>query len=278
VKEKTRIRKVGRAALIPWKCRESLASQGGSEQNAEGEEIDEPIDEPGTPLALQTAVVPTEGSLSNLIDHTILKPEATQDEIAQICHEAREHGFASVCVNPTHAMLCADLLKGSEVQVCTVVGFPLGATSPEAKAFETRQAIRDGATEVDMVINVGALRSHDYELVERDMAGVAQVCQAGGAILKVIIEAALLTDEEKVTACKLAIKAQAEFVKTSTGFGPGGATPEDVTLMRQVVGSQMGVKAAGGIKTKADAEKMIEAGASRIGASASVRIVQEASS
>jgi len=225
-------------------------------------------------LALQTAVVPTTGSLSHLIDHTILKPEATQDEIARICHEARTHGFASVCVNPSHVTLCADLLKGSKVQVCTVVGFPLGATSPEAKAFETRKAIRVGATGVDMVINVGALKSRDYELLELDIAGIASVCHGAGAFLKVIIEAALLTDEEKVAACHLAKVAKADFVKTSTGFGPGGANPKELALMRQVVGNTLGVKASGGIKTRSDAERLIEAGGDRLGASASVKIVQ----
>jgi deoxyribose-phosphate aldolase len=229
-------------------------------------------------IAATLGVAPTNGSLSYLIDHTILKPDATQDQIAQLCYEAKKHEFASVCVNPSHVKLCAELLKGSGVLVCTVVGFPLGATSPEAKAFEAQKAIRDGATEVDMVINVGALKSHDYEFVERDIAGIARVCHAGGAILKVIIEAALLVDEEKVAACQLAKVAGADFVKTSTGFGPGGATPEDVALMRRVVGHEMGVKAAGGIKTRADAERMIEAGANRIGASASVKIIQEGNS
>ena len=225
-------------------------------------------------IAATLGVAPTDGSLGHLIDHTILKPDATQDQIAQLCYEARKHQFASVCVNPSHVKLCADLLKSSGVLVCTVVGFPLGATSPEAKSFEAQKAIRDGATEVDMVINVGALKSHDYELVERDIAGIVRVCHSGGAILKVIIEAALLLDEEKVAACQLAKVAGADFVKTSTGFGPGGATSEDVALMRRVVGNEMGVKAAGGIKTRADAEKMIAAGANRIGASASVKIIQ----
>jgi deoxyribose-phosphate aldolase len=225
-------------------------------------------------IAATLGVAPTDGALSHLIDHTLLKPDATQDEIAQLCYEARKHEFASVCVNPSYVKLCAELLKGSEVLVCTVVGFPLGATSPESKAFEAQKAVRDGATEVDMVINVGALKSRDYETVERDIAGIARACHAGGAILKVIIEAALLTDEEKVAACQLAKVAGADYVKTSTGFGPGGATIEDVALMRQVVGSGMGVKAAGGIKTRQDAERMIAAGASRIGASASIKIVQ----
>ena len=226
-------------------------------------------------IASTLGIMPTDGSLPHMIDHTLLKPDATQDQIAQLCYEARKYGFASVCVNPTNVSLCTQLLKGSGVPVCTVVGFPLGATSTEVKVFEAQQAIRDGATEVDMVINVGALKSRDYELVERDVASVARACHAGNAILKVIIEAALLTDEEKVVACQLVKVAGADFVKTSTGFGPGGATLEDVTLMRRVVGPTMGVKAAGGIRTYEDAQKMIAAGATRIGASASVKIVQE---
>ncbi len=227
-------------------------------------------------LGTTLGVAPTDGQLAHMIDHTLLKPDGTQDQIAQLCFEARKHAFASVCVNPAHVRLCAELLKGSGVPVCTVIGFPLGATATDVKVFETQQAIRDGATELDMVINVGALKSRDYETVERDIASIARACHAGNAILKVIIEAALLTDEEKVAACQLAKVAGADFVKTSTGFGPGGATAEDVALMRRVVGPSMGVKAAGGIRTHADAQKMIAAGASRIGASASVRIVQEA--
>jgi deoxyribose-phosphate aldolase len=227
-------------------------------------------------IASTLGIAPTDGSLAHMIDHTILKPDASQDQIAQLCYEARKYGFASVCINPTNVKLCAQLLEGSDVLVCTVVGFPLGATPTEVKVFEAQQAIRDGATEVDMVINVGALKSRDYELVERDIASIARACHAGNAILKVIIEAALLTDEEKVIACQLSKVAGADFVKTSTGFGPGGATVEDVALMRRVVGPTMGVKAAGGIRTYEDAQKMIAAGASRIGASASVKIIQGA--
>ncbi len=224
-------------------------------------------------IASTLGVAPQDQSIAPMIDHTILKPEATHDQIAQLCYEARKYQFASVCINPTNVKLCADLLKGSGVQVCTVVGFPLGATPTEVKVFEAQQAIQDGATEVDMVINVGALKSRDYELVEQDIAAIARVCHANNAILKVIIEAALLTDEEKVIACQLSKVAEADFVKTSTGFGPGGATPEDVALMRRVVGPTIGVKAAGGIRTREDAERMIAAGANRIGASASVKIV-----
>lgn len=224
-------------------------------------------------VASTLGIAPTDGRMAHLIDHTLLKPDASQDEVAQLAFEARKYKFASVCVNPSYVKLSAQLLKGSGVDVCTVVGFPLGATPTDVKVFETQQAIREGATEIDMVINVGAVKSKDYELVERDIASVARACHAGNAILKVIIEAALLTDEEKVIASQLSKVAGADFVKTSTGFGPGGATPEDVTLMRRVVGPEIGVKAAGGIKTAEDAQRMIAAGANRIGASASVKIV-----
>jgi deoxyribose-phosphate aldolase len=217
-----------------------------------------------------------DGDIARLIDHTLLKPDATQAQIAQLCHEARQYGFAAVCVNPTHVKLCSELLVGSDVAVCTVVGFPLGATPPEVKAYEAQQAIDDGATEVDMVVNIGALKGGESDLVERDIAIVTRTCHNSGAICKVIIEASLLTDEEKVRACELAKKAGADYVKTSTGFGPGGATVSDVALMRRVVGPGMGVKAAGGIGTYSDAKGMVEAGATRIGASAGVSIVQEA--
>jgi len=214
--------------------------------------------------------------IASVIDHTLLKPEATHDLITQLCEEAREYGFAAVCVNPTNVKLAAELLKGSPVAVCTVIGFPLGATLPEVKAYEAQQTIHHGATEIDMVINIGALKSEDYELVERDIAAVARTCHDNGAICKVIIEAALLTEEEKITACQLAKKAGSDYVKTSTGFGPDGATVEDVTLMRRVIGPSMGIKAAGGIRTLETAKKMIEAGATRIGTSSSLKIVQEA--
>jgi deoxyribose-phosphate aldolase len=216
-------------------------------------------------------------AIAKTIDHTLLKPDATQDQIAQLCFEARKHGFAAVCVNPTYVKLCSQLLQGTPVHVCTVVGFPLGATPPEVKAYEAQQAMDDGATEVDMVINIGALKSKDYALVERDIASLARTCHAGGAILKVIIEAALLTNEEKVLACQLAKAAGADYVKTSTGFGPGGATVHDVALMRRAVGPEMGIKAAGGIGSYEDAKAMVAAGATRIGASAGVKIVQQAS-
>ena len=241
------------------------------------DKIQEVVDAGASRLTSTLGNVDMGKDIAKLIDHTLLKADATQDQIAQLCYEARKFGFAAVCVNPTHVKLCKQLLQGSQVHVCTVVGFPLGATPPEVKAYETQQAIDDGATDVDMVINIGALKSKDYALVERDIATVARACHAGGAILKVIIEAALLTDEEKVIACQLAKAAGAEYVKTSTGFGPGGATAHDVALMRSAVGPGLGVKAAGGIKNLADAKAMVAAGATRIGASAGVKIMQEAS-
>lgn len=216
---------------------------------------------------------PANESVGRLIDHTLLKPDATPDQIAQLCYEARRYGFASVCVNPTHVKLCAQLLQGSAVRVCTVIGFPLGATSPEVKSFEAQQAIDDGANEIDMVINIGALKAKDYDTVSGDVRAVVRASHAKDAIVKVIIEAALLTDEEKVAASLISKEAGADFVKTSTGFGPGGATVADVALMRRVVGPHMGVKAAGGIKSLEDARAMVSAGATRIGASAGVKIV-----
>jgi deoxyribose-phosphate aldolase len=228
-------------------------------------------------LSAGLGAIPPTRSIGAMIDHTLLKPEATPDQVAQLCYEARKHGFASVCVNPTHVRLCAQLLRGSPVKVCTVVGFPLGATPPEVKSFETQQAIDDGAGEIDMVINIGAVKSKDYEHAARDVVSVVRAAHAKGAIVKVIIEAALLTDEEKIAACLICKEAGADFVKTSTGFGPGGATVADVALMRKVVGPGMGVKAAGGIRNLADAQKMVEAGANRIGASAGIKILAEAS-
>jgi deoxyribose-phosphate aldolase len=216
--------------------------------------------------------------VNRLIDHTLLKPEATTQQIKQLCTEAIQYNFASVCINPTHVKLAAQLLQNSEVEVCTVVGFPLGATLTQAKVFETEQVLNDGATEIDMVINIGALKEGNDDVVEQDIAGVVKAAHSRKAICKVIIETALLTDEEKVRACQLAKKAGADFVKTSTGFSGGGATVEDVALMRQTVGPDVGVKAAGGIKTLTDAQNMIAAGATRLGASAGVKIAQEAKS
>jgi len=215
--------------------------------------------------------------IAKFIDHTLLKPEAMVEDVKKLCQEAVEYQFAAVCINPTYVKLAHDSTKGSEVKVCTVVGFPLGAHIPEIKAMEARRAIREGAKEIDMVINIGALKSGDYDLVLRDIRSVVEACVDGSATCKVIIEAALLTDDEKIKACELSKKARAHYVKTSTGFGPGGATAHDVALMSKVVsGTSMGVKAAGGIRTFEDTQKMIEAGATRIGASAGVKIVQEA--
>jgi deoxyribose-phosphate aldolase len=215
------------------------------------------------------------GEIAGLIDHTLLKPDATDAEIKQLCGEAREFAFATVCVNPTWVAYAARLLRESGAGVCSVVGFPLGATTPDVKQYETRRVIFDGATEVDMVINVGALKSGDYGLVSEDIEAVVTPCRAASVVTKVIIEAAFLTDEEKVTACTLARAAGADFVKTSTGFGPGGATVADVALMRRVVGDEMGVKAAGGVRDLTQLKAMVAAGASRVGASAGVRIVRE---
>jgi deoxyribose-phosphate aldolase len=225
-------------------------------------------------LTSTLGVIPQDLNLAKLIDHTLLKPDATQEEIAQLCFEARKYGFASVCVNPTWVSLCAQLLKGSPVKVCTVIGFPLGATASETKAFETETAIRQGATEIDMVINIGALKARDLETVAKDIRGVVNAAHARNVIVKVIIETSLLTDEEKTIASLIAKEAGADFVKTSTGFAGGGATVHDVELMRKAVGPQMGVKASGGVRTFEDAASMIKAGATRIGASAGVKILQ----
>jgi deoxyribose-phosphate aldolase len=225
-------------------------------------------------LTSTVGVIPQDVSLARMIDHTLLKPDATSDKIAQLCFEARKYHFASVCVNPTHVKLCADLLRGSDVKVCTVIGFPLGATSAEVKAFETRNALDNGATEIDMVLNIGALKAGETELVARDIRGVVETGHAAGALVKVIIETALLTDEEKVVACLLAKEAGADYVKTSTGFSGGGATVHDIALMRRTVGPSLGVKASGGIHTHEEAEALVAAGATRIGASAGVKIIQ----
>jgi len=216
---------------------------------------------------------PDEGGIRARIDHTLLKPEASRDDIVQLCREAAENCFASVCVNPTWVTLCAELLKDSQVKVCTVVGFPLGATLPEVKAFETRRCVQNGAREIDMVINIGALKSRDHALVERDIRAVVEAC-GPHVVSKVILEMTLLTQEEKIAGCSLAKAAGADFVKTSTGFAGGGATLDDVKLMREVVGANMGIKAAGGIRNQEDARKMIEAGATRLGTSASIKIVR----
>ncbi len=210
--------------------------------------------------------------IAHYIDHTLLKSDATKEQIEKLCNEAVEYGFYSVCVNSYWVKLCADRLRGSEVKVASVVGFPLGAMDSEAKAFETKKAVSNGANEIDMVINIGELKVGNYDAVEKDIRGVLDACGAD-VVLKVIIETALLSDEEKVKACEIAKGAGAHFVKTSTGFASSGATVEDVKLMRKTVGPEMGVKAAGGIRTYEDARAMILAGATRIGASAGIKIV-----
>jgi deoxyribose-phosphate aldolase len=214
-----------------------------------------------------------ETDLAKMIDHTLLKPEATKDQITKLCAEAKKYNFASVCINPCYVSLCAKLLRDTSVKVCTVIGFPLGATSTASKAFEGEHALRDGAKELDMVINVGMLKSSEYEYVENDIFALVTTARRYGALTKVIMETGLLTDEEKVKGCLLAKRAGADYVKTSTGFAKGGATVGDIALMRKVVGSAMGVKASGGVRTREEALAMVASGADRIGASASVKIV-----
>ena len=215
------------------------------------------------------------GTVASMIDHTLLKPDATRKEIEKLCAEAAQFHFATVCVNPTWVALSSQLLRGSGVGVCSVVGFPLGATTADVKHYETRRAIFDGASEIDMVINIGALKSGDLKVVERDIAAVVGPCREANVVSKVIIEVALLTDDEKVAACTLSKTVGADFVKTSTGFASGGATAADVALMRRVVGADMGVKAAGGVRDYEGLKAMVAAGATRVGASAGVKIVQE---
>ena len=213
-------------------------------------------------------------SIAKLIDHTVLKPQTTEADVRKLCAEAAQYGFASVCVNPCWVSLCAELLQGTSVAVCTVIGFPLGANTAAVKAFEAAEAIRQGATEVDMVLNVGAMKDGDYDLVRADIAAVVEAAK-GKALVKVILETCLLTEEEKRIACRLAKEAGADYVKTSTGFSTCGATVEDIALMRAEVGPDMGVKASGGIRDYAAAQAMVQAGASRIGASAGVQIVEQ---
>jgi deoxyribose-phosphate aldolase len=215
-----------------------------------------------------------DAAIARLIDHTLLKPEATAGDIRRVCREAREYGFASVCVNPYWVLLAAAELGGTPVKVCTVVGFPLGANSTAMKIAEAEDAIRAGAQEIDMVLNIGELCGGNYDAVRKEIEAVVDASHRSGAIVKVILETALLNDEQKATACLLAKRAKADFVKTSTGFGPGGATAHDVALMRKAVGPDMGVKASGGIRTLDDLRAMIAAGATRIGASASVKIIE----
>ncbi|OMP67633.1 deoxyribose-phosphate aldolase [Domibacillus epiphyticus] len=214
----------------------------------------------------------TFGDIAKTIDHTLLKADATKEEIEKLCEEAKRYGFASVCVNPSRVKQAAEILRESEVKVCTVIGFPLGAVVAEVKAFETKTAIDHGAAEVDMVINIGALKDADFDTVEKDIKAVAASAK-GKALLKVIIETSLLTEKEKKKACELAVAAGADYVKTSTGFSTGGATEDDIRLMRDTVGPKIGVKASGGVRTMQDAMAMIKAGATRIGASSGVSIV-----
>ena len=219
--------------------------------------------------ALGVGSVPAD--IAKMIDHTLLKPEATRDEVVKLCEEAKQHRFASVCVNTTWVPLCRAMLSGTDVMVCAVVGFPLGAMTPTAKAYEAREAVRQGAKEIDMVINIGALKSRDYETVFEDICRVVKAAAPAG--VKVILETSALDQEQKIIACAISKLAGAAFVKTSTGFGKGGATVEDVALMRRIVGTDVGVKASGGVRTAEDAVKMAAAGANRLGASASVAIV-----
>ncbi|MFJ7697511.1 deoxyribose-phosphate aldolase [Lysinibacillus fusiformis] len=213
-----------------------------------------------------------EQNYARMIDHTLLKAEATKEQIEKLCAEAKQFNFASVCVNPTWVKQSSELLQGSDVLVCTVIGFPLGANTPAVKAFEVKDAIANGANEVDMVINIGALKDKNYDLVQADIAAVVEAAK-GSALVKVIIESCLLTDEEKVKACELAVAAGADYVKTSTGFSTGGATAADIALMRKTVGPDLGVKASGGVRSLEDMKSMVEAGATRIGASSGVAIM-----
>jgi len=224
-------------------------------------------------LSSTLGVVPTDASVSKYFDHTLLKAEATREQVSLLCFEARKYNFATVCVNATHTRLCVNLLRGSGVGVAVVVGFPLGATTPEVKAFEAEQSLREGASEIDMVINIGAIKDRNLELAARDVRAVVNAVHGMNGILKVIIETALLTDEEKQIACLISKEAGADFVKTSTGFSTAGATVEDVALMRRTVGPLLGVKAAGGVRSDEDLQKMVKAGATRIGTSAGVKIV-----
>ncbi len=264
-----------RNQLIETVTREVLAilGSGGGEVKLGLDNADEAVANGAARLGFNGNGCDVPTNLAQYIDHTVLKPDVAPEKIDTLCDEAMQFHFAAVCLNPVWVQRAARRVRGSKVKVASVVGFPLGANVPEIKAMEARRAIRDGAREIDMVINVGALKGGDRDLVQRDIAGVSDACREVGAINKVIIEACYLSDEEKVVACRLAQLARADFVKTSTGFGPGGATVFDVALMRETVGLKMGVKAAGGIHDANDARAMITAGANRIGASAGIRIV-----
>ncbi|MBD3873557.1 MAG: deoxyribose-phosphate aldolase [Acidobacteria bacterium] len=264
---------IDRDELIEVVTRQVLATLGGTDIN-QGLENAQPLVDSGAErigYCGNGADVPK--PLASYIDHTLLRPDASPADIDDLCDEAAEYGFAAVCINPAWVARAKRRLRGADVTVASVVGFPLGANTPEIKAMEARRALRDGAREIDMVINIGALKGGEHDLVRRDIAGVSDACREVGALNKVIIEAAYLSDEEKVIACRLAVAGRAHYVKTSTGFGPGGATVFDVALMREVVGEKVGVKAAGGIHTADEVREMITAGATRIGASAGVRIV-----
>jgi deoxyribose-phosphate aldolase len=264
-----------RNQLIETVTREVLAilGSGGGEVRLGLDNADEAVANGAARLGFNGNGCDVPTNLAQYIDHTVLKPDVPPEKIDTLCDEAMKYHFAAVCINPVWVQRAARRVRGSRVKVASVVGFPLGASVPEIKAMEARRAIRDGAREIDMVINIGALKGGDRDLVQRDIAGVSDACREVGALNKVIIEACYLSDEEKVVACRLAQLARADFVKTSTGFGPGGATVFDVALMRETVGLKMGVKAAGGIHDANDARAMITAGANRIGASAGIRIV-----
>jgi len=265
---------MNRDALIDVVTREVLAALSARYDVCDtGEKVREVVANGADRVAFHGEAAEVPLDMARYIDHTLLKPEATASDIDQLCREADQYHFASVCINPTWVKRAAENLRGTSVPVCSVIGFPLGATTPEVKAMEARRALRDGAREVDMVLNIGALKSGDHGLVLKDIEKVVDAAHEVGAICKVILETALLTDEEKVVASALAKQAKADFVKTSTGFGPGGATVYDVALMRETVGPDMGVKASGGVRTTENAEDMIAAGATRIGASAGIEIV-----
>jgi deoxyribose-phosphate aldolase len=264
---------IDRTELIEVVTRQVLATLAGEHTDQGLENAQSLVDSGAERLGYCGNGADVPKPLASYIDHTLLRPDASPADIDRLCDEAAEFGFAAVCINPTWVARAKRRLRGAGVMVASVVGFPLGANTPEIKAMEARRALRDGAREIDMVINIGALKGGEHDLVRRDIAGVSDACREVGALNKVIIEAAYLSDEEKVIACRLAVAGRADYVKTSTGFGPGGATVFDVALMREVVGEKMGVKAAGGIHTADEVREMITAGATRIGASAGVRIV-----
>jgi deoxyribose-phosphate aldolase len=264
---------IDRSELIEVVTRQVLATLAGEHTDQGLENADQVVANGAARIGYCGSAADVPAGLAEYIDHTLLRADASPGDIDRLCDEAVEYRFAAVCINPAWVARASRRLRGNGVTVASVVGFPLGANTPEIKAMEARRALRDGAREIDMVINIGALKGGENDLVRKDVGGVSDACREVGALNKVIIEAALLSDEEKVVACRLAQQGRAHYVKTSTGFGPGGATVFDVALMREVVGEKMGVKAAGGIHTAAEVREMITAGATRIGASAGVRIV-----